>query len=72
MELTLQRSGDERFELFYRKQHIGYVYKEIDGFYVFQAKTNTGYWNEYSLRQIADKLETMNEPWNKYIEENLK
>jgi len=72
MELTLQRSGDERFELFYRTQHIGYIYKEIDGFYVFQAKTNTGYWNEYSLRRIADKLESMNEPWNKYIEENLK
>ena len=65
MELNLQKTeSDARYEVYFNKQHLGYFYMEVDGFWVFIPKGNIGYWNEFSLRIIADKLEEMNKKWN--------
>ena len=64
MKLELQSTESPyRYEVYFRKQHLGYFYTEVDGFWVFWAKQQ-GYWNEFSLRMIADKLEEMNKPYN--------
>ena len=73
MELSLQKTeSDARYEVYFNKQHLGYFYMEIDGFYVFIPHGNIGYWNEYSLRMIADKLEDLNTAHNKNIENYFK
>lgn len=69
MGIELIKTGDgSRYEVYFNKQHLGYFYLEVDGFYVFIPKSNIGFWNEFSLRIIADKLEEMNKHYNKNIE----
>lgn len=65
MELFLQKTEtDARYEVYFNNRHLGYFYMEVDGFYVFIPKGNIGYWDEFSLRMIVDKLEEMNKKWN--------
>lgn len=40
-------------------KYLGFAYKEIDGYYVFEQK-GSGFWTSYSLRMVADKLEELN------------
>jgi hypothetical protein len=69
MELYLQKTeSDSRYEVYFNKQHLGYFYMEVDGFYVFIPKGHNGYWNEFSLRILADKLEELNDSQHKKIE----
>lgn len=73
MDLYLQKTESAaRYEVYFNKQHLGYFYMEVDGFYVFIPKGHNGYWNEYSLRMIADKLEELNTAHNKNIENYFK
>ena len=64
--------GNTRFKVFYQTSELGLIYMEVDGFYVFLPLDNSGSFNEFSLRLIADKLEELNYDWNKYLEETLK
>lgn len=42
---------------------LGELYVEIDGFYVFQPDlSSSGYWNEYLLIVILNKLTELNKP----------
>jgi len=68
MKLELHKTESPyRYEVYFGMSHLGYFYTEIDGFWVFKVKQQ-GYWNEFSLRMIADKLEEMNKPYNEEIE----
>jgi len=68
MRLELHKTDSPyRYEVYFGMSHLGYFYTEIDGFWVFKVKQQ-GYWNEFSLRMIADKLEEMNKPYNEEIE----
>jgi len=68
MRLELHKTESPyRYEVYFGMSHLGYFYTEIDGFWVFKVKQQ-GYWNEFSLRMIADKLEEMNKPYNEEIE----
>ena len=64
----LKTESDARYEVYFNGQHLGYFYLEVDGFYVFNPKGDIGYWNEFNLRMIADKLEELNKKWNEEIE----
>jgi hypothetical protein len=64
----LKTESASRYEVYFNKQHLGYFYLEADGFYVFIPKGNIGYWTEFSLRMIADKLEELNKKYNEEIE----
>ena len=69
MGFQLQKTeSDARYEVYFNGQHLGYFYLEIDGFYVFIPIGDIGYWNEFSLRMIADKLEELNKSYNDKIE----
>jgi hypothetical protein len=71
MKLELQSTESPyRYEVYFQKQHLGYFYTEIDGFWVFKVKQQ-GYWNEFSLRMIADKLEEMNKFYDARFELHL-
>lgn len=44
-------------------KEIGDIYQEVDGYFVFWP-TGTGFWESHMLREIADLLDAMNEPWD--------
>ena len=64
----LKTESNSRYEVYFNGQHLGYFYLEIDGLYVFIPKSDIGYWNEFSLRMIVDKLEELNKQHNDRIE----
>lgn len=46
------------------ESNIGYLYQEVDGFYVYQPNDADGCYSDYTLRAIADKLTGLNADWN--------
>lgn len=48
---------------------LGQLLMEVDGFYVFYPDLNGGFWQEHVLKQLADKLKSLNEKWNAEINE---
>lgn len=51
---------------------VGELYAEADGFYVFDPIVGrTGYWPEWMLRSIADKLQEVNKEWQEEITKAL-
>ena len=54
--------------LFVNDKLVGRCYMEVDGYYVFVPLTEGGFWDEFSLRFIADFLEEKNKEWNKRLE----
>lgn len=47
--------------------------RDIDGFYYLYVDPKSGgLWNEYSLRQIADILRELNQPYEEHINEYFK
>ena len=48
--------------------HIGDVYMEVDGYYVFTfAQGRVGSWESFPLREIADLLDKLNQKWDDEI-----
>lgn len=49
-------------KIYYRdnNKYIGELYKEVDGFFVYEPTSGGGYWTEHVMRDIADKLEYLN------------
>lgn len=49
------------------------IIQDVDGYYYFWPAEGGGYFNEFTLRVIADHLEELNKPWddeiNKYFDE---
>ena len=35
-----------------------------DGYYQFWPEPVTGYWPTWALRQVADRVDSMNKPWD--------
>jgi|688.fasta_scaffold303372_4 hypothetical protein len=72
MELRLQETESEsNHDVFFNNRYLGYIYVEVDGFWVFNPYGD-GYWSEFTLRMIADKLEELNKSHNEKIEEYFK
>jgi hypothetical protein len=72
MEIELKsHDNSSSLDVYIGTQKVGLFYFEVDGFWVFNS-TGTGYWNEYSLRLIADKLEELNKSWNDQLNEYFK
>lgn len=53
--------------------YIGEFVLNDDGYWVYFPEHKGGYWDEYFLRLVLDKLSAMNKPWdeevNKYFDE---
>lgn len=49
------------------------LYREMDGFYVFALErgAGNGFFEEWILRQVADKLKELNADWQRQIDEHF-
>lgn len=67
----LLRLDDKR--LMMNNVYVGDVYKEVDGYYVFEPARNTkffsGSWKSHNLREIADFLDNLNAEWDAEVQE---
>lgn len=51
---------------------VGELFATEDGFYQFwPEKIKRGYWPAWLMRVIADKLDEINEPWERELESKL-
>lgn len=50
---------------------LGEFYREVDGYYVFDPESGSGYWPEWLLRALADELEELNKEWNEQVEREI-
>jgi hypothetical protein len=50
---------------------IGYIYKEVDGFFVYQPSKGDGCWSGELLKEIAQCLEDLNKAWKNKINNKL-
>ena len=72
MKVTFDRLESGRTIVTVNGVEIGYIYCEVDGFYVFEIASRLGgYWSEWVLRDIADQLHYMNKEWEQQINEDL-
>jgi len=68
---TEEESG--LFRVFLNNVHVGNMYKEVDGYYVYEYNNSrSGFWEAHALRMIADKLDEMNKDWDEGIKEYFK
>lgn len=49
--------------------HLGDLLMGDDGYYEFWPELNrAGYWPSWVLRDIANKVDALNEPWDKIVQ----
>jgi len=72
--ITIKEIEDStKKELYFEDRvYLGFVYQEVDGFYVFDPKREGGVWQAHELREIADILNELNKPWKEHIDNFFK
>jgi len=72
--LTVRELNNGAYRVHYggSSEHLGLIYKEVDGFYVFNVRNNNGFWDAYIMRLIADKLDEMNKDYADLVNKELK
>jgi hypothetical protein len=50
---------------------IGEFIRDVDGYFYFWAENNLGAWPSYLLRDIADKMDEINQLWDEQLEKEL-
>lgn len=72
--ITLIKISDIQYDVYWGYNNkLGKFVTDVDGsFYFWSSKENNGAWSSYGLKCIADKLDELNEPWEDFIENNLK
>ncbi len=50
---------------------VGYILKEVDGYYHWDASTVHGIWEARALREIADILDHLNKDWHEQVKRGL-
>lgn len=56
------------------KVHIGEIFKEVDGFYVFEFSLKrqlVGVFNQRFFKVMSDKLYELNKDWEEELSKNL-
>lgn len=60
------------YAVLHEKKYLGLLEQEVDGFYYFTPdRTNAGFWPSWILKDIAFKLEAINEAWNQTLDREL-
>ena len=67
--LTTEKINDHHLKIIFGgNRHIGYAIRDVDGYYYFEAVTqSSGFWSSYSLRMIADLLDEINQDHDNMI-----
>jgi len=69
--LTLEKVNQRLYNVTFNR-HIGIIYMESDGYFVFQPdESNHGFWSENTLKSILDKLTELNKDWDQHLMDNL-
>ncbi len=50
---------------------IGEFIMDVDGHFYFWSENNLGAWSSHLLRDIADKLDEINQLWDEHVEKEL-
>ena len=50
---------------------IGEFIRDVDGYFYFWSENNLGAWPSHLLRDIADKLDEINQLWDEHVEKEL-
>ncbi len=68
-KIIFYQDGDDHFQVYFdNRVYIGDFYKEVDGYYVFMPdRKGGGSWESWTMRAISDKLDELNENWDKEI-----
>jgi hypothetical protein len=70
--ITLKYITGSRHQVYWRNsKHIGDFIRDVDGYFYYWAN-DYGCWSSNTLRVIAEKLEEINEPYEKEVEEYFK
>ena len=48
---------------------VGEICMVEDGFYQFFPVSSQGYWPSWAMRELADKIDELNAPWEQDIED---
>lgn len=68
--LHVIKHDDGKEGVHYGTKLIGYVMRFEDGYYSFDFdRKNDGWWSSYSLRDIADLLDDLNEEWDQKVKQ---
>lgn len=74
-KLTFEEIGTYFFRVSFNKKDIGRLFQSDDGFYYYDPlcqEGESGLWAAWWMRQIADKLDELNKPWDDHINEYFK
>ncbi len=50
---------------------LGALLMEVDGYFYFWPESSGGFWPEWTLRGIADKLADLNREWDERVARDL-
>lgn len=69
--MTIERIKDQLAYIAYHDNGVklGEIIMSEDGYYVFFPELREGFWEAYVLRQIADKVDEMNKPWDDQVKQ---
>jgi hypothetical protein len=72
--LTLKPEGKNEYLVYFKQnmKYIGVFSMDVDGYYYFWSNNDSGCWDSYELRMIADALDKVNKPYDDHIKQNLK
>ncbi len=72
MIVTVKKNEtDSQIDFYWdNKKYLGTAYREVDGYYVIL--NSGGFWSDYALKEISDKLLELNKEWDEQIENDLK
>lgn len=51
---------------------LGTLLAGADGYYGFWPNRRTGYWSSHIMREIANKIDKLDEPWDKIVQEDIR
>ncbi len=68
--MTYQETSPHAYTvLFDNGVKLGEILRDHDGFFYFWSELRGGFWEAYILRDIADKCDELNAPYQRQIDE---
>lgn len=66
--INLIKQSNSTQEVRFNNKILGYFVMQEDGYYLFFSLDNSGGWSSYSLKLVADKLDEVNNAFEKELD----
>lgn len=67
--MKYEKKDDNQFIVYYENgARLGEILREVDGYFYFFPEPMGGFWQSHGMREIADKMDEMNKPWDQEID----